>query len=244
MSKKTGASCTRTKPENISIEDLNDIKLETKEIQLLKGDEMKMIRVGKPAPNFTASAFYKGEFTEVSLEDYKGKWVSLCFYPGDFTFVWATEVSAVAEKYPEFQKLGVEVLSVSVDSVFVHKIWNDNELSKMIGKDIPYPMLSDQDGSIGKMYGIYDEDAGVETRGRFIIDPDGIVQGFEVLTPPVGRNVSESLRQIQAFQLVRETGGKEVTPAGWKPGKKTLKPRTDLVGNVWKEWKVSEAFDE
>jgi alkyl hydroperoxide reductase subunit AhpC len=123
-------------------------------------------------------------------------------------------------------------------------MWNDYELSKMIGKDIPFPMLSDQDGSIGKMYGIYDDDGGVETRGRFIIDPDGIVQGFEVLTPPVGRNVSESIRQIKAFQHVRESNGMEATPAGWKPGKKTLKPEPALVGNVWRVWSVSEAFEE
>ena len=140
--------------------------------------------------------------------------------------------------------MGVEVLSVSVDSVFVHKMWNDHELTKMINKDIPFAMLSDQDGSIGKMYGIYDEDSGVETRGRFIIDPDGIIQGFEVLTPPVGRNVSETLRQIQAFQLVRNSKGTEATPSGWKPGKETLKPGPDLVGNVWKVWKVSQAFDD
>jgi alkyl hydroperoxide reductase subunit AhpC len=87
------------------------------------------------------------------------------------------------------------VLSVSVDSIYVHKMWNEHELSKMINKDIPFAMLSDQDGSIGKIYGIYDEDSGVETRGRFIIDPDGNIQGFEVLTPSVGRNVSESIRQ-------------------------------------------------
>lgn len=140
--------------------------------------------------------------------------------------------------------MGVEVLTASVDSVFVHKMWNDHELSKMVNKDIPFPMLSDQDGSIGKKYGIYDEDAGIETRGRFIIDPDGVVQGFEVLTPPVGRNISESMRQVKAFQLVRESKGTEATPSGWKPGKKTLKPSPDLVGNVWKEWKVSEAFDD
>ena len=133
---------------------------------------------------------------------------------------------------------------MSVDSVFVHKMWNDHELSKMVEGGIPFPMLSDQSGEIGKMYGIYDEDGGVETRGRFIIDPDGIIQGFEVLTPPVGRNVSESIRQVKAFQLVRESKGTEATPSGWKPGKKTLKPGPDLVGNVWKEWKVSEAFDE
>ena len=133
---------------------------------------------------------------------------------------------------------------MSVDSVFVHKMWNESELSKMVGKDIPFPMLSDGGGKIGKMYGIYDEEGGVETRGRFLINPDGIVQRFEVLTPPVGRNVSETLRQVQAFQLVREAKGAEATPSGWKPGKKTLKPGPDLVGNVWKEWKVSEAFDE
>ncbi len=145
---------------------------------------------------------------------------------------------------PTFEELDVQVLSVSTDSVFTHKMWNDNELSKMIGKDIPFPMLSDQDGSIGKLYGIYDEDSGTETRGRFIIDPDGIVQGFEVLTPTVGRNVSETIRQIKAYRLVRASGGTEVTPSGWKPGKRTLKPGPDLVGNVWKEWKVSEAFED
>lgn len=128
-----------------------------------------------------------------------------------------------------------------MDSVFVHKMWNDNELSKMVDGGIPYPMLSDQGGKVGSLYGVYDEDAGVEMRGRFIIDPDGIIQGFEVLTPPVGRNVSESLRQLQAFQVVRNSKGTEATPSGWKPGKKTLKPNTELVGNVWKVWKVSDA---
>ncbi len=153
-------------------------------------------------------------------------------------------MSAVADKHAEFEKLGVQVLSVSVDSVFVHKMWNDHELSKMIGQDIPFPMLADQGGEVGRMYGVFDEEGGTETRGRFLIDPDGVVQGFEVLTPPVGRNVGETLRQIKAFQLVRESKGTEATPSGWKPGKKTLKPSPELVGNVWKEWKVSEAFDE
>ena len=122
--------------------------------------------------------------------------------------------------------------------MFVHKMWNDHELSKMVDGGIPYPMLSDPGGTIGTMYGIYDEASGIETRGRFIIDPDGIIQGFEVLTPPVGRNVNETLRQIQAFQLVRESKGSQATPSGWKPGKPVLKPGPDLVGNVWKEWKT------
>jgi len=127
--------------------------------------------------------------------------------------------------------------------MFVHKMWNDNELVKMVEGGIPFPMLSDSGGKVGTVYGVYDEDAGVETRGRFIIDPDGVIQGYEVLTPPVGRNVNETFRQIRAFQLVRETKGAEATPSGWRPGKTTLKPGPDLVGNVWKAWKTSEAFD-
>jgi len=128
--------------------------------------------------------------------------------------------------------------------MFVHKIWNDEELAKMIKADgIPFPMLSDPGGKIGTTYGVYNENIGVDTRGRFIIDPDGIVQGFEVLTPPVGRNVGESLRQVQAFQLVRASDGSEATPSGWKPGKKTLKPGPDLVGKVWQEWSTDMAFD-
>lgn len=149
-------------------------------------------------------------------------------------------MSAVAAKMDKFRELGVEVLSVSVDSVFVHKMWVEHELSKMVEGGIPYPMLSDQGGKVGTLYGVFDPDAGVEMRGRFIIDPDGNIQGYEVLTPPVGRNVNETIRQVQAYQLVRASQGTEATPSGWAPGKKTLKPGPDLVGNVWKVWSVAE----
>ena len=132
---------------------------------------------------------------------------------------------------------------MSIDSVFVHKMWDDHELSKMVDGGIPFPMLSDAGGKVGTAFGVYDDNAGVETRGRFIIDPDGVVQGFEVLTPPVGRNVGESLRQIQAFQLVRESKGTQATPSGWRPGKLVLNPGPDLVGNVCKVWKTNMAFD-
>ena len=127
------------------------------------------------------------------------------------------------------------MLSVSTDSRFTHKIWNEEELSKMVEGGIPYPMLSDQGGRIGTVYGVYDKAAGVNIRGRFIIDPDGIIQAMEVLTPSVGRNVSELIRQVKAFQHVRATG--EATPSGWQPGQTTLKPGPDLVGKVWKVWK-------
>ena len=132
------------------------------------------------------------------------------------------------------------MLSMSTDSRFTHKIWNEEELSKMVEGGIPYPMLSDQGGRIGTVYGVYDEAAGVDIRGRFIIDPDGVIQAMEVLTPTVGRNVGELIRQVKAFQHVRATG--EATPSGWQPGKTTLKPGPDLVGKVWEVWKPEEAF--
>ncbi len=97
-------------------------------------------------------------------------------------------------------------------------------------------MGTDAAGNVGKVYGVYDEESRVENRGRFIIDPDGTVQAIEVLTPPVGRNINETIRQVKAFQLVRETNGQEATPAEWEPGKPTLKPGPDLVGKVWEVW--------
>jgi len=131
----------------------------------------------------------------------------------------------------------VEVLAISTNSVFVHKAWQESELSKMVEGGVPYPLLSDPGGRIGTMYGVYDEEAGVDIRGRFIIDPDGVIQAAEILTPPVGRNPDELIRQVRAFQYVRASGGKEATPSGWTPGKPTLKPGPDLVGKVWEVWK-------
>jgi alkyl hydroperoxide reductase subunit AhpC len=148
-------------------------------------------------------------------------------------------VSAVADKYRALQDLDVEVISVSVDSHFVHKMWNDHELVKMVDGGVPFRMASDQAGTIGRAYGVFDEQAGIELRGRFIIDPDGVIQAVEVMTPPVGRKIAETIRQIQAFQHVRQSKGTEAMPAGWEPGQLTLKPGPDLVGNVWKVWNPS-----
>ena len=144
-------------------------------------------------------------------------------------------MAAVAARHAELKKLGVQVLSVSTNSKFVHKMWEEMELSKMIGGNMPFPMLSDGNGHIGTKYGVYDEGGGVNLRGRFIIDPDGVIQAMEVLTPSVGRKVGEAIRQLKAFQHVRATG--EATPSGWEPGKTTLKPGPDLVGRVWEVWK-------
>lgn len=126
---------------------------------------------------------------------------------------------------------------MSVDSIFTHKMWNDHELTKMVDGGIPWHMATDAAGNVGKVYGVYDADSGVELRGRFIIDPDGTIQAMEVMTPPVGRNMKETIRQVQAFQHVRNTQGKEAMPAEWEPGKPTLKPGPALVGRVWEVWK-------
>jgi peroxiredoxin (alkyl hydroperoxide reductase subunit C) len=196
--------------------------------------------VGQPAPAFEASAHVNGGFKEIKLSDYRGRWVILYFYTGDFTFVCPTELASVAARYSELQGLGIELLAMSTDSKFTHKIWQEEELSKMVEGGIPFPMLSDQNGAIGKRYGIYDENAGVNLRGSFLIDPDGVIRAMEVLGPLVGRNVNELIRQARAFQHVRETG--KATPAGWTPGKTVLQPGPALAGNVWKLWKVDEAF--
>ncbi len=136
--------------------------------------------------------------------------------------------------------MDVQVLAISIDSRFSHKIWHEEELSKMVPGGIPYPMLSDAGGKIGEVYGVYDEDAGVDIRGRFIIDPDFNIRAMEVLTPEVGRNVSELIRQVKAFQHVQATG--EVTPSGWQPGRPTLTPGPALVGKVWQQWQPEKAF--
>ncbi len=104
----------------------------------------------------------------------------------------------------------------------------------MVDGGVPFPMVSDPGGKVGKLYDVYDEDAGVNIRGRFLIDPDGVIQAAEVLSPPVGRNPAELIRQIKAYQHNRNTG--EVMPSGWVEGGQTLKPSAKLAGHVWEVW--------
>lgn len=127
------------------------------------------------------------------------------------------------------------MLAMSTDSRFVHQMWQEHELSRMVDGGVPFPMLSDAGGKIGAVYGVYDEAAGVDLRGRFIIDPDLVIRAMEILTPEVGRNPDELVRQVRAYQHVLKTG--EVTPSGWHPGEATLTPGPQLVGKVWQQWK-------
>lgn len=119
-------------------------------------------------------------------------------------------------------------------------MWDEEELSKMHDGGVPFPIISDGGGNLGKVYGVYSEENGVNIRGRFLIDPDGVIQAMEVLTPPVGRKIAETIRQVKAFQHVRSTQGAEACPAGWEPGKLTLKVGPDLVGKVWKIWQPGQ----
>jgi peroxiredoxin (alkyl hydroperoxide reductase subunit C) len=184
--------------------------------------------INKPAPTFTAQAYHGDTVKEISLEDYRGKWVVLLFYPADFTFVCPTELGAFADAYEQFQKEGAEILSVSTDTVFVHKAWHDN--SPTI-KKIRFPMLADPTGKICKAYGTYIKEEGLSLRGTFLIDPDGILKAYEIHDNSIGRSSEEFLRKIQAAKFTREHGG-EVCPVNWKPGEKTLKPGLDLVGKI------------
>jgi peroxiredoxin (alkyl hydroperoxide reductase subunit C) len=184
--------------------------------------------VGSALPDMTLDAFIRGDLGKVSFKDYRKKWVVLFFYPADFTFVCPTELSELADLYPQFVKEGAEVMSVSTDTAFVHKAWHDHSESI---KKIEFPMLADAAGNLSKHLGIYLSDSGLSLRGSFIIDPDGFIQAFEVHQNSIGRNPSELLRKLQAAKFVREHGG-EVCPVNWKPGAKTLKPSADLVGKI------------
>lgn len=187
--------------------------------------------VSEPAPVFIGKAFHDGKIVDVNLADYtgkNGKWVVLFFYPADFTFVCPTELEDVADHYAELQKLGVEVISVSTDTEWAHKVWAD--ISPTI-KKVKYPMLADPTGVVCRAYGVYIEEEGLAKRGRFIIDPDGVLKSMEVTDGPLGRNIEETLRQIKALQHMRAHPG-VACPAKWATGAKTLTPGADLAGKI------------
>ena len=135
-------------------------------------------------------------------------------------------MAAVAVKYPAFKELETEVLTLSVDSAATHKEWHERELSRMVPGGAQYPMLSDPNGKIGIQYGVYDLGKKLDLRGRFLIDPEGIIQSIEILGIPVGRDISELLRLLRAFQQHQKTG--ELIPCGWQPGKPTLPEKKRL----------------
>ena len=191
------------------------------------------VLVLQPMPEFKMAAYdaKEGKYKEVSSDDFKGKWSVICFYPADFTFVCPTEIAAMnAELDTIHGELGCEVLAISTDTKFSHKRFVETE---PLLKDLKLTIGADPTGEAARKFGVMIEGAGIALRGRFLINPDGVIVAQEVQAPPVGRSVKEFIRQIQAHQHAHETG--EVCPAGWRPGKKTLPVNTDaekMTGRV------------
>ena len=187
-----------------------------------------MVKVGELVPDMELEVFQNNDTKKVRLSDYKGKWLVLAFYPADFTFVCPTELAELADRYDDFMKCDVEIISVSIDIAFVHKAWHDN--SPMI-KKISYPMGADPTHHLCKLFGTCIEEEGLSLRATFIIDPDGILKSMEIHDNSIGRSAKEILRKLQAAKFVRENPA-QVCPASWEPGKETLKPGLDLVGKL------------
>ncbi|PIT90305.1 MAG: peroxiredoxin [Candidatus Komeilibacteria bacterium CG10_big_fil_rev_8_21_14_0_10_41_13] len=184
--------------------------------------------IGSKLPEMELEAFIDGKTKKINLKDCQGKWLILFFYPADFTFVCPTELKEMAEMYDQFSKEEAEVMSVSTDTVFVHKAWHDN--SEAISK-IKFPMLADPTGGLCQALGVYIKKEGLALRGSFIVDPDGVIKAYEINDNNIGRSAAELLRKLQAAKFVREHGG-EVCPASWQPGQATLRPGLDLVGKI------------
>ena len=184
--------------------------------------------INTPVKPFKATAFHNGEFVQVTDADLQGQWSVFFFYPADFTFVCPTELGDLADLYPQFQKLGVEIYGVSTDTHFTHKAWHDT--SETIGR-IPYPMVGDPTGAITRNFGVMIESEGMAERGTFVIDPQGRIQIIEINAGGIGRDASELLRKVKAAQYVAGHPG-EVCPAKWKEGEATLAPSLDLVGKI------------
>lgn len=178
--------------------------------------------VGGAAPDFKATAVFDQEFVDVTLSQYKGKYVVLFFYPLDFTFVCPTEITSFSDRYAEFSALNTEVLGCSVDSEFSHLAWVQTDRKEGGLGDIAYPIVSDLKKEISEAYGVL-TDEGIALRGLFIIDREGVVQHATINNLAFGRSVDETLRVLQALQYVQDNPD-EVCPAGWKPGEKTMKP--------------------
>ncbi|ORX81108.1 AhpC/TSA family protein [Basidiobolus meristosporus CBS 931.73] len=185
------------------------------------------VAIQKAAPSFTATALVNGEFKPVSLEDFKGKYLVLFFYPMDFTFVCPTEIIAFNDRVKEFEALDCAVVACSVDSEFSHFAWVNMPRKNGGLGNMEIPILSDITKKISRDYGVLLEEEGVALRGLFIIDPKQNVRIMQVNDLPVGRSVDETLRLVEALQFTDVHG--EVCPANWTKGSDTIKP--DVSGS-------------
>ncbi|MDX1496075.1 MAG: peroxiredoxin [Salinisphaeraceae bacterium] len=187
------------------------------------------VLVGRQAPDFTAAAVMgDGSIKEdFKLSDYKGQYVVLFFYPLDFTFVCPSEIIAHDHRAEAFAERGVQLVGVSIDSQFTHFAWRNTDVNNGGIGPVQFPLVADTKQEIMKSYGIDHPEAGVAMRASFLIDKDGVVQHQVVNNLPLGREVDEMLRLVDALQFTEEHG--EVCPAGWRKGDSGMKPTTEGV---------------
>jgi len=178
-------------------------------------------QVTKPAPFFKGTAVVDKQFKDISLKDFKGKWLVLFFYPLDFTFVCPTEICEFSDRSRDFRSANCEVVACSVDSKYSHLAWINTPRNQGGLGDMKIPVLADITRQISRDYGVLVEDDGFTLRGTFLIDPSGVVRHMSINDRGVGRSVDETLRLLRAFQETDRTG--EVCPSGWAPGKPTMK---------------------
>lgn len=190
-------------------------------------------QVQKPAPYFKKTAVVDGVFEEVSLDQYKGKYVVLAFVPMAFTFVCPTEIVAFSDAYKQFKDLGVEVLFASTDSEYSLLAWTNVDKKDGGLGQVNVPLLSDNNHTLSRDYGVLLEDEGVALRGLFVIDPKGVVRHITINDLPVGRNVQEALRVVEGFQWTDKNG--TVLPCNWTPGSATIKPGVEESKEYFKE---------
>lgn len=184
--------------------------------------------IAKKAPNFTAQAVLEDNTMEnLTLSDYRGKYVVLFFYPLDFTFVCPSEIIAFDDKLDEFKKRDCEVIGVSVDSQFSHWAWKNTPRNQGGLGQVRFPIVADLNKKISKDYGVLLKKESVALRGLFILDKDGVIHHSTINNLPLGRNVDEVLRTLDALQFTEEHG--EVCPANWNPGDDAMKPTADGV---------------
>ncbi|MEH0022000.1 MAG: peroxiredoxin [Desulfobacter sp.] len=184
------------------------------------------VLVGKNAPDFTATAVEKDQVIEnFTLSEFKGQYVVLFFYPLDFTFVCPTELHAFSDRLDEFEKRNVKIIGVSIDSHFSHLAWLNTPKSKGGIQGVAYPIVSDLNKTISADYDVLVDGAGIAYRGLFLLDKDHVVRHQVVNDLPLGRNVSETLRMVDALQFTEKHG--EVCPANWNQGDKSMKPTQD-----------------
>ena len=187
-----------------------------------------MTLVNSQVQPFKVNAYHNGKFVEVSDETIKGKWAAFVFFPAAFTFVCPTELEDLANHYPEFKDLGVEVYGISTDTHFTHKAWHDT--SDAIRK-VRYPLVGDPTHRLTRMFGVHIEEEGLALRGTFVINPEGVIKTAEVHDNAIARDMKETLRKLKAAQFVAKNPG-QVCPAKWNEGAKTLTPSLDLVGKI------------